>query len=92
VSIILATVWTLVYTAEARRQIDALTGKARRQVEKALEQLACGDRRGKALRGELRGILSERVGNFRILYRGERRRLIILVLAVVHRRLAYGGH
>jgi mRNA-degrading endonuclease RelE of RelBE toxin-antitoxin system len=61
-------------------------------VERTLAQLADGERRGKALRGELRGILSERVGNHRILYREDRGRLVILVLTIAHRRLAYGGH
>lgn len=84
--------WTLRFTLEAAEQIGALHGKARLQVERALKQLRSGERRGKALRGELRGILSERVGNLRILYREVRGTLEILVLTVAHRRLAYGGH
>lgn len=84
--------WALAYTAEAVKQIESLTGKLRQQVEMVIEQLARGERRGKALRGDLRGLHSERVGNHRILYREERGRLTILILAVVHRRLAYGGH
>ena len=84
--------WALVYTAEAVNQIERLDARVRRQVESVLERLARGDRRGKPLRGELRGILSERVGNHRILYLEKRGQLIILILAIVHRRLAYGGH
>jgi len=85
-------VWKLEFTAEAVRRIDALTGKARRQIDTTLGRLADGSRRGKPLRGELKGILSERVGNLRILYREDRGRLTVLVLSVVHRRIAYGGH
>jgi mRNA interferase RelE/StbE len=86
------TMWTLRYTAEAVRQIEALHGKVRRQVETALDRIARGERAGKMLRSELKGIRSERVGNHRILYREERGALVILVLAVAHRRLVYGGH
>lgn len=92
VSIRMDTVWAIEFTAEAVRQIESLTGKPRQQVEKAMEQIARGERAGKPLRGELHGIRSERAGNTRILYREERQRIVILVLAVVHRRLAYGGH
>jgi mRNA interferase RelE/StbE len=86
------TVWAVLYTAEAVRQIERLTGKTRRQVEFAISQIAAGVRRGKMLRGELFGTLSERVGNHRILYRDQEGRLTVLIVAVVHRRIAYGGH
>jgi mRNA interferase RelE/StbE len=86
------TVRTVLYTTEAVRQIEKLTGKTRTQVERAIAQIAAGERRGKMLRGELFGTLSERVGNHRILYREEGGVLTVLIVAVVHRRIAYGGH
>ena len=65
---------------------------ARKQVDRALKRIASNPRTGKPLRGELKGIWSERVATFRIFYRILEERIEVLVLVIEHRKSVYGGH
>ena len=84
--------YTLVFTATARRQYEALAGKIRGQVDKGLARIASHPKHGKPLRGELRGIWSERVATFRILYKIHAHAVEVLLLTIEHRKGVYGGH
>ncbi len=44
---------------------------------------------GKPLKGELKGRYSYRIGNYRIIYRIEHDRLIIIIIDIGHRRDIY---
>lgn len=44
---------------------------------------------GKLLKGELKGRYSYRIGNYRIIYRIEHGRLIIIIIDIGHRRDIY---
>lgn len=59
------------------------------RVRSVLESLGRDPFQGKALKGQLRGMLSYRVGSYRILYRVERSELVVLVLDIGDRREVY---
>lgn len=85
-------VYQVIYTSKARKQYKALDTRLKRQVDKGIERIAKNPRDGKRLRGDLKGIWSERVSTFRILYKIYESRIEVLILVIEHRKLVYGGH
>jgi mRNA-degrading endonuclease RelE of RelBE toxin-antitoxin system len=84
--------WSLKDSTEtARRQYDRLNPRLRKQVDRGLERIASDPREGKPLGGNLKGIWSERVATFRILYKIFSGRIEVLVLIIEHRKSVYGG-
>ena len=92
VTIKMDTMYDLVFTEIARRQYETLGARLRRQVDKGLERISKNPDLGKPLRGELKGIFSERVSTFRILYKVRKAKIEVLVLVIEHRKSVYGGH
>ena len=88
----MVTVYDIVFTDKARKQYEKLNSRIRHQVDKALGRMQQNPKLGKPLRGELKGIWSERVATFRILYKIIKDRVEILVLIIEHRKTVYGGH
>jgi len=88
----MVTVFELVFTETAQKQYDRLNPRLRNQVDRGLERVAANPRGGKPLGGSLRGIWSERVATFRILYKIFDQRIEVLVLVIEHRKSVYGGH
>ncbi len=82
----------IVFTETAKEQYEALTGKLKRQVDNGLERIAANPRSGKPLQGKLKGIRSERVSTFRLLYKVVADEGYVLVLVIQHRKDVYGGH
>lgn len=89
---IIVTVFQIVFTDIARKQYGALSSRLRRQVDKGLDRIAKQPYSGKPLRGQLRGIWSERVSTFRVLYKIKNEEIEVLVLTIEHRKSVYGGH
>jgi mRNA-degrading endonuclease RelE of RelBE toxin-antitoxin system len=85
-------VFELVFTETARRQYSRLNPRLRKQVDRGMERIAANPRAGKPLGGSLKGIWSERVATFRILYKILEERIEVLVLVIEHRKSVYGGH
>jgi mRNA interferase RelE/StbE len=81
--------YQVLLTKEAEKDLAKLPEQKRTQVFRALDGLATDPFLGKALKGELKGVYSLRVWPFRILYRIEKKKLIILVLSIPHRKNAY---
>ena len=81
--------YTLVYTREAKKNIEKLDSSIRIIIEKALETLSLDPLRGKQLSFELAGLRSFRTSDYRIIYRIERRQVLIIVISVGHRREIY---
>ncbi len=77
------------YAPAAARQIGKLDGGVRERIRVAIGRLRADPESGKRLKGLLTGRWSCRVGDWRILYTFDRGRLLILVLAVGHRREVY---
>jgi len=82
----------LVFTETAKEQYEALTGKLKRQVDNGLKRISLNPHSGKPLHGQLKGIFSERVSTFRLLYKVFRTRHYVLILAIQHRKNVHGGH
>ena len=59
------------------------------RVAQALEDLTNDPLQGKALKGELKGRYSYRVGSYRLIYLVRQRALVVLVIDIGHRRDVY---
>lgn len=81
--------WTIEYASAAARAIRKLDPPTRRQVRAAVERLADDPTRGKPLQLTLQGLRSWRTGEWRIVYRADHERVVVLVIAVGHRRDVY---
>ena len=79
----------LLYTKEAKDNIDSLPVKKKRQIKDALERVASDPEAGKHLTGDLKGLYSFRSGNFRIIYKVFREKVTVLVITVGHRKDVY---
>ena len=81
--------WEIEYTISAAKAIRKLHPQVRRQVKAAVERLADDPTRGKPLQLTLHGLRSWRSGEWRIIYRAANDRVVVLVIAVGHRREVY---
>lgn len=79
----------ILYTREAKRNIDKLDPPLRKLVRKAVESLAKEPERGKPLSHELAGLRSLRTSGYRIVYRAKGCELVVLVVAAGHRHEVY---
>ena len=74
----------------AKKQIDGLLSDVKTRVFEVLSSvLSESPFLGKALKAELKGLYSYRVGDYRIIYNIVRHQLIVQVLKVMHRREVY---
>ncbi len=76
-------------TALAREAAVHLPPPAKQQVKQAIRFLSQNPRGGEPLRRELTGKWKLRVGRFRIIYRLEESRRVVLVIAVGPRKDIY---
>ena len=81
--------WTVEYAASAARAIKRLDPQVRRRVKAAIEALVVDPMRGKPLQLGLAGLRSLRTGDYRIIYKAEAGKLLILIVAVGHQREVY---
>ncbi len=79
----------LFYTAESKRAIARLDPSVRSLIQKAVESLARNPERGKPLPHDLSGLRSLRTSDYRIIYRIRGGELIVLIVAIGHRRDVY---
>jgi mRNA interferase RelE/StbE len=77
------------YTKEAKKSIEKLDSSVRKLVKKAIESLAIDPEKGKPLSYELAGLRSLRTSDYRVIYRIKGGELLIIVVAVGHRREIY---
>ena len=88
----MVTMYTLLFTDKALKQYNGLGGRLKKQIDKGLKRLSMTPKLGKPLGGELKGIWSERVATFRILYKIYEKEVEVLILIIEHRKSVYGGH
>lgn len=81
--------WKLEYTTVAEKSIRSLSYPEKKKIKNALESLQINPDLGKQLVGPLKGLRSLRVGDYRIIHKKENNDLIILVVAVGHRKDIY---
>ncbi|MEW5900001.1 MAG: type II toxin-antitoxin system RelE/ParE family toxin [Acidobacteriota bacterium] len=81
--------YTILFTREAKRSVDKLDPSIRKIIRKAIESLALNPAKGKPLAYDLAGLHSLRTSDYRIIYRIRQKALLIIVIAVGHRREIY---
>lgn len=83
--------WTVEYTESAANEISALDGTVKKIIKKTIEDKLMIDplKFGLPLRRNLSGLFKLRVGNYRIIYQIKKTEVIVLVVAVGHRRMVY---
>lgn len=84
-------IWTVEYTESAASEIATLDGGIKKIIRKAIEDKLMVDplKFGLPLRRNLAGLFKLRVGNYRIIYQIKKTEVIVLVVAVGHRRMVY---
>ncbi|MFC1589895.1 type II toxin-antitoxin system RelE/ParE family toxin [Candidatus Omnitrophota bacterium] len=81
--------YTIVFAPQAKKQIEGLSSKVKIRIANSLDALSLDPHLGKALKADLRGLYSYRVGDYRIIYSIIRNKLVIQIIKVMHRRDAY---
>jgi len=81
--------YKLVYAKEAAAAITRLPAKKQRQIKDAVERIAQDPAIGKRLTHELKGLLSYRSGDYRIIYRVCHNEILVIILTVGHRKEVY---
>ncbi len=77
------------FTREAKRNVEKMDPSIKRIIKKAIESLAVNPAKGKPLAYDLAGLHSLRTSDYRIIYRVREKQLIIIVIAVGHRKEIY---
>ena len=81
--------WEVVYTLTARGAIRKLDPGTRNKVRAAVDELARDPLQGKLLGFTLKGLRSWRTGDWRIIYRAEAEKVVVVIVTVGHRRDVY---
>ena len=81
--------WEVVYTLTAKAAIRKLDPGTRKKVRAAVEELSRDPLQGKPLSFTLKGLRSWRTGDWRIIYKAETERVVVVVVTVGHRRDVY---
>ena len=81
--------YKLLYANEAKKNIEKLPAKKKRQIKEAAERIAQNPEIGKHLTHELKGLQSYRSGNYRIIYRVYHKEILVLILTIGQRKDIY---
>ena len=85
--------WSVEWDERARKELRRLDPATQREVLRYLRERVAGPgdprRYGRALRGMMHGLWRYRIGVHRLICKIEEDRLVVLVLAVGHRRDVY---
>jgi len=78
--------YAVLFTREAKKNVEKLDPSIKKIIKKALESLAFNPAKGKPLAYDLAGLHSLRTADYRIIYRIRKKELLIIVIAVGHRK------
>ncbi len=83
--------WSIEYAASAAKEIFALDGSIKKIIKKAIEDKLVTNplKFGLPLRRNLLGLFKLRVGNYRIIYQVKKSEIVVLIIAVGHRKQVY---
>jgi len=81
--------YNVFFTREAKRNVEKMDPSIKRIIKKAIESLAVNPAKGKPLAYDLAGLHSLRTSDYRIIYRVREKQLLIIVIAVGHRKEIY---
>ncbi|MDE0064344.1 MAG: type II toxin-antitoxin system RelE/ParE family toxin [Gammaproteobacteria bacterium] len=73
----------------ARKELFRIARPERHKIVAAIDALAGNPFVGSALKGQLQGLRRIRVGDYRVVYEIQQGQLVVLVIAVAHRREVY---
>lgn len=82
----------IVFTRQAEKSLDLIAKsqpKLLKHIILAIDELGAHPELGKLLKGDLAGLLSHRVGDYRIIYQIRQSKLVITVIDIGHRRNIY---
>jgi mRNA interferase RelE/StbE len=71
------------------RELKKLPSTTRKRVTSAFEELLLNPYAGVRLRGELEGLLRLRVGSYRIIYKIDEQKHLLILIDVGHRKSVY---
>lgn len=81
--------WSVRIKRSAQKELQAIAKPERLRIVNAIDALAENPYRGSALKGDLAGLRRVRVGAYRMVYEIRDNELVVLVIAVGHRRNVY---
>ena len=81
--------YSLVYLPGAVRDLRKLPEEVLERTRRGLERLAKNPELGKPLAAPLAGLWSYRVSDYRVVYQIRRRKLLVLIVMIGHRRAIY---
>ena len=81
--------YEIAYTKEAVSVIKNFPHKKQRQIKEAIERISRDTGIGKPLTHELKGLLSYRSGDYRIIYRIYHKEILVIILTIGHRKNVY---
>jgi len=82
-------VYSISFTKTSEKQYKLLAKKVQREIALILEEIARDPLLGKALHGPLKGLCSKRIGKFRIIYKQEKKQLVVVIVNIEHRKSVY---
>ncbi len=81
--------WKIQYTQKAAEAILKLNSSIQERIKRGIEKLQLKPDIGKQLSGQLKGLRSLRISTYRIIYKKETTHLVVLIVAVGHRKNVY---
>ena len=84
--------YAVALTDKARRTYESASAALQRKLDRCFEVLAGSPRDHpniKALKGAMKGCYRYRVGDYRVIYRIDDEKVLVVVLVIVHRGSAY---
>ncbi len=82
--------YSIIIASKAKKQIEALPPNIKSRIGDVLINVLTKDPFiGKALKAQLKGLFSYRVGDYRIIYSVVKDELVIQIIKVMHRREVY---
>ena len=85
-------IWEIVLTKPAEKTRDKCPGEMRQRLDRCFEDLEKNPFHGsniKALTGQLRGLYRYKVGDWRVIYRLFKEKMIVEIVAILPRGNAY---
>ncbi len=81
--------YTVRFTDEAKKQFDKLDRRYHSAVAKALNRISQDPKLGEPLQRELKGYWKLRFSRYRIIYKINNKKLLIIVFDIDHRKEVY---
>lgn len=74
---------------KAQKQLNKIPLKYKKKIQHAIDYLAQDPFSGKKMHGEYQGRYTLRVWPYRVIYRIEKKKVLVIVLAISHRQAVY---